>query len=156
MANNDPAACYPCGVLGLGATVETNRRKIPADAFFRGLLETALEEGELITRVHLPIAERAIYLKFPNPASRFSIVGVFVRKDDAGVRVAVTGAGPCVFRVRQMEDALAERFQPGSVSAIRVPSEQLISDVHGSPAFRSYLITELVKKAVALLNRPGG
>ncbi|HTE82217.1 MAG TPA: xanthine dehydrogenase family protein subunit M, partial [Reyranella sp.] len=107
VANNDPAADYPAAVVALNATVTTNSRKITADDFFKGLFETALEDGELITAISFPKADKAGYMKFPNPASRYAMVGVFVAKTASGVRVAVTGAGPCVFRVKAMEDALS-------------------------------------------------
>ena len=112
LANNDPAACYPAAVLGLGATVHTDRRSIAADDFFTGLYETALEVGEVITSVSFPVPEKAAWQKFKQPASRFSLVGVFVSKGSAGVRVAVTGAGACVFRASAIESALSGSWTP--------------------------------------------
>src|SRR5204863_1377833 len=113
LANNDPAADYPAAVLGLGATITTNKRKIEADKFFKGLYETALEAGELITSVSFPSPKRAAYMKFKNPASRFAIVGVFVADFGGGkVRVGVTGAGPSAFRQAEMEKALSAKFAP--------------------------------------------
>ena len=149
ISNNDPAADYPAAVVGLGATVETNKRKIPADSFFKGLFETALEPGEIVTAVSFPVPEKAGYSKFPNPASRYAIVGVMVAKTKGGVRVAVTGAGPCVFRVAAMEKALAAKFSPDAVAAIKVPSTNLNSDIHASAEYRAHLVTVMAKRAVA-------
>ena len=112
IAHSDPAACYPAGVLGLGATIHTSTRQIAADAYFKGLYETALAPGELITAVSFPKPEKAAWVKFKQPASRFSIVGVFVAKTSGGVRVTVTGAGSCAFRVKALEDRLNSRFAP--------------------------------------------
>jgi aerobic carbon-monoxide dehydrogenase medium subunit len=148
LANNDPAADYPAGALGLGATIETNKRKIAADDFFKGLYETALGKGEIITRVSFPIPKRAAYMKFKNPASRYAIVGVFVADFGSSVRVAVTGAGPCAFRVAQMEKALAAKFAPESVASIRVPEKGLNSDLHAKADYRAHLITVMARRAV--------
>ncbi|MCX8006236.1 MAG: xanthine dehydrogenase family protein subunit M [Burkholderiaceae bacterium] len=149
LANNDPAADYPAAVLGLGATVQTNQRQIAADDFFQGLYETALSPGELITAVHFPIPEKAAYVKFKQPASRYALVGVFVAKTGGGVRVAVTGAGPCVFRVKALEDALAKNFAPAACDGITVPASGLNGDIHGSAEYRAHLIPVLAKRAVA-------
>ena len=149
LANNDPAACYPAAVLGLGATVRTNKRTIAADDFFKGLYETALQDDEIITAVGFPVPQRAAYIKFRNPASLFAIVGVFVSQGGNGVRVAVTGAGPCVFRVAAMEQALAGDFSADAVKDIAVPAAQLNSDLHASAEYRSHLITVLAGRAVA-------
>jgi aerobic carbon-monoxide dehydrogenase medium subunit len=148
LANNDPAADYPAGVLGLGATVVTNKRKIAADEFFKGLYETALQKGEIITSVSFPVPKRAAYMKFKNPASRYAIVGVFVADFGSGVRVAVTGAGPCAFRVAQMEKALAGRFAPESVADIKMPEKGLNSDLHAKADYRAHLITVMARRAV--------
>jgi carbon-monoxide dehydrogenase medium subunit len=148
LANNDPAADYPAAVLGLGATVITDRRRIEADKFFKGLYETALEPGELITAVSFPVAKRAGYTKFKNPASRFAIVGVFVAETASGVRVAVTGAGPCAFRVPEMEKALAAKFAPEAVASISVKADGLNNDLHASPEYRAHLLTVMAKRAV--------
>ena len=121
VANNDPAACYPSAVLGLGATVRTTRRKIAADDFFTGLFSTALEEGELITAISFPIPSKAAYIKFKQPASRFALVGVCVAQTDSGVRVAVTGGGNGVFRHAGLEQALTKAFTPESVCATKTP-----------------------------------
>ena len=149
VANNDPAADYPAAVLGLGATIKTTKRVIDADSFFTGMFSTALEDGEIVTEVSFPIPERAAYKKFPNPASRYALVGVFVAKTKAGVRVAVTGAGPCVFRVPPMEAALAKSFAPDSVAKIAIPRDELNSDIHGSSEYRAHLVTVMAKRAVA-------
>jgi carbon-monoxide dehydrogenase medium subunit len=148
LANNDPAADYPAAVLGLGATVVTSKRKIEADKFFKGLYETALEPGEIITSVSFPAAKRAAYAKFKNPASRFAIVGVFVAETASGVRVAVTGAGPVVFRVPEMEKALAAKFAPESVAAVKVKADGLNTDLHASAEYRAHLVTVMAKRAV--------
>ncbi len=148
LANSDPAADYPAAVLGLGATVVTNKRKIEADKFFKGLYETALEPGELITSVVFPAPKRAAYQKFKNPASRFAIVGVFVADFGGSVRVAVTGAGPCAFRQADMEKALAAKFAPDSVASIKVKPDGLNKDLHASPEYRAHLISVMAKRAV--------
>ena len=149
LANNDPAACYPAAVLGLGAIITTNKRKIAADDFFKGLFETALETGELITAVTFPSAKRAGYIKFKNPASRFALVGVFVAETSSGVRVAVTGAASCVFRVPAIEKALTAKFDPDAVPADTVKADALNSDLHGSAEYRAHLITVMTRRAVA-------
>jgi carbon-monoxide dehydrogenase medium subunit len=149
LANSDPAADYPAAVLGLGATITTNKRKIEADKYFKGLFETALEPGELITSVSFPVPKRAAYMKFKNPASRFALVGVFVADFGAGkVRVAVTGAGPCAFRQAEMEKALASKFAPDAVASIKVKQDGLNNDLHASPEYRAHLITVMAKRAV--------
>jgi carbon-monoxide dehydrogenase medium subunit len=148
IAHNDPAADYPAGVLGLGATVVTNKRKIAADDFFKGLYETALGKGEIIEQVAFPIPKRAAYMKFKNPASRFAIVGVFVADFGGNVRVAVTGAGACAFRVAAMEKALASKFAPESVANIAVPEKGLNSDLHAKADYRAHLITVMARRAV--------
>lgn len=149
IANNDPAACYPSAVLALNATVRTDRRSIAADQFFKGLYETALAPGEIITAVQFPVPEKAGYVKFRQPASRFALVGVFVAKTAGGVRVAVTGAGPCVFRVKALEDKLTAKFAPESCDGVSVPADGLNNDLHGSAEYRAHLITVLAKRAVA-------
>jgi carbon-monoxide dehydrogenase medium subunit len=148
LANNDPAADYPAAVLGLGATISTNKRKIEADKFFKGLYETALEEGELITSVSFPAPKRAAYVKFKNPASRFALVGVFVADFGGKVRVAVTGAGPCVFRQAEMEKALSAKFAPEAVANVKVSDNGLNNDLHASPEYRAHLITVMARRAV--------
>lgn len=148
LANSDPAADYPAAVLGLGATIITNKRKIEADKFFKGLYETALEPAELITSVSFPAPKRAAYMKFKNPASRFALVGVFVADFGGNVRVAVTGAGPCAFRQADMEKSLAAKFAPESVASIKVKPDGLNNDLHASPEYRAHLITVMAKRAV--------
>ena len=149
IANNDPAADYPAGVLALGATVHTNKRKIAAADFFTGMYETALQPGEIITSVSFPLPKRAGYAKFKNPASRYAIVGVFVAETANGVRVAVTGAGPCVFRVPELEKALGSRFSADAVANIKVAAAGLKSDMHASAEYRAHLVTVMAKRAVA-------
>jgi len=149
IANADPAADYPAAVLGLGATVHTNTRTIEADDFFTSFFETALEPNELITAVSFPIPKRAAYMKFPNPASRYAIVGVMVSEGDDGVRLAVTGAGSSVFRVTEMEQALAGDFAPETVERIDVSADGLNEDLHASAVYRAHLITVMAKRAVA-------
>ena len=148
VANNDPAADYPAAVVGLGATVITNKRKISADEFFKGMYETALQSGEIITAISFPVPKRAAYMKFKNPASRYAIVGVFVAESGGGVRVAVTGAAPSVFRVPEMEMALAAKFAPESVANIKVSDANLNSDLHAKADYRAHLITVMAKRAV--------
>ena len=148
VANNDPAADYPAGVVALNATVITNKRKIEADKFFKGMYETALDQGELITAISFPIPKRAAYMKFKNPASRYAIVGVFVADFGNAVRVAVTGAAAGVFRVADMEKALGTKFAPESVASIKVPDTDLNSDMHAKADYRAHLITVMACRAV--------
>ena len=150
LANNDPAACYPAAVLGLGATVHTNQRKISADDFFVGVYTTALNEGEVITAVSFPIPEKAGWQKFKQPASRFSLVGVFVAKTAGGVRVAVTGAGANgVFRASGLEAQLAGNYSAAALAGATVPADTLNSDLHGSAEYRAALIPVLAGRAIA-------
>lgn len=149
LANNDPAADYPAAVLGLDATIKTDRRRIPADSFFTGMFSTALEDGEIVTAVEFPIPEIAAYMKFLNPASRYALAGVFVARTPHGVRVAVTGAAPCVFRQAEMELALGKDFRPEAVASIKVASDRLNSDIHASAEYRAHLVTVMAKRAVA-------
>jgi aerobic carbon-monoxide dehydrogenase medium subunit len=153
IANNDPAADYPAAVVALNATVTTNTGKYTADGFFKGLFETALADGELITSVSFPKAEKAAYMKFPNPASRYAMVGVFVAKTAGGVRVAVTGAGPCVFRARAMEEALARNFSSDAIKDIKVSADGLNSDIHGSAEYRAHLVGVMARRAVDSANK---
>ena len=148
LANADPAACYPAAVLGLGATVHTSSRSIAGEAFFTGLYATALEPGELLTAVTFPLPQRAAYVKFKQPASRFALVGVFVAQGKDGVRVAVTGAKDCVFRVSEIEAALAGQFAPAAAKACAVLAQGLLSDLHASAAYRAAMIPVLAARAV--------
>lgn len=149
IANADPAADYPAGVVGLNATVKTNKRSIAADDFFKGLYETALEPGELITAVSFPTPQRAAYVKYKQPASRFALVGVFVAQTAGGVRVAVTGAAGSVFRCKPLEDALAKSFTPEAAKAVKVSAAGLNADLHGSAAYRAAMISVMASRAVA-------
>ena len=149
LANNDPAADYPAAVVGLGATIQTNKRKIAADDFFKGLYETALAADEIITAVSFPIPKKAAYVKFPQPASRFALVGVFVAQASGGVRVAVTGAASHVHRSKAIEDALAKNFTPDAAKAVKIPAANLNNDLHGSPEYRAHLVSVLAGRAVA-------
>ncbi len=149
LANSDPAADYPAAALGLGATIATNTRTIAADDFFKGLFQTALKDGEIITSVSFPVVEKAGWVKFKQPASRFAIVAVFVAKTGAGVRVAVTGAGACAFRCKPLEDALGKNFSPATCDGVSVASTGLNSDIHGSAEYRASLIPVITKRAVA-------
>jgi carbon-monoxide dehydrogenase medium subunit len=153
VANSDPAADYPAGVVGLDAVVETDRRRIAADDFFKGLFETALEPGEIITAVRFKVPDRAHYLKFRHPASGYAVVGVMVAQFGPKVRVAVTGAGPCVFRVREMEEALEKKFAPESVAGISVPADTLMGDIHCSAEYRAHLVTVFARRAVEALTQ---
>ncbi|MDX5349606.1 MAG: xanthine dehydrogenase family protein subunit M [Paracoccaceae bacterium] len=150
LANNDPAACYPSVVLASGATVVTNTRKIAADDYFQGLFTTALHDGEIITSVVFPIPEKAAYVKFEQPASRFALTGVFVAKYAGGVRVAVTGASQDgVFRWREAEAALSADFSPAAISGLAMESRDMIVDLHGTAAYRANLVKVLTGRAVA-------
>jgi len=149
ISNNDPAADYPAGLVGLGATVVTNKRKIAADDFFKGLFETALESGEIVTAVSFPKPDKAGYAKFPQPASRFALVGVFVSKAGNNVRVAVTGAGPKVFRQADMEKALAGNFSADAIKGVKVSASGLNNDIHGSAEYRAHLVGVMARRAVA-------
>ncbi len=149
IANADPAADYPGGLVGLGATVRTNKREIAADDFFTGMFETALAEDEIVTAVAFPVPDKAAYAKFANPASRYAIVGVLVSQGAGGVRVAVTGAGPSVFRVTEMEQALASNFSAAAIEGIAVPADGLNSDIHASAEYRAHLVGVMARRAVA-------
>ncbi len=149
VSNNDPAADYPAALVALGATVRTNEREIAAEDFFVGMFETALEANELVVSVRFPIPQKSAYMKFRNPASRYAIVGVYVAKTAGGVRVAVTGAGPVVVRLPDFEAALDARFAPEAVAGLKVPPDDLNSDLHASSEYRAHLITVMAKRAVA-------
>jgi carbon-monoxide dehydrogenase medium subunit len=149
ISNNDPAADYPAAVVALAASVHTTKREIPADNFFTGIFETALEPAEIVTSVRFPKPQAACYQKFRNPASRYAIVGVFVARTGSGVRVAVTGAGPVVFRVPEMEAALARSFTPDAIKEITIPEDGLNSDIHASAEYRAHLVGVMARRAVA-------
>jgi carbon-monoxide dehydrogenase medium subunit len=148
ICNNDPAADYPAALVALGATVKTDRRSLAAEDFFTGMFETALELDEIVTAVSFPIPEKAAYAKFPNPASRYAVVGVFVARTGGATRVAVTGAGPQVFRSSEMEAALGGSFSPTALDGLKLPADGLNSDIHASAAYRAHLITVMAKRAV--------
>lgn len=151
IANNDPAADYPAAMLALGATIVTNKREIAADDFFTGLFETALADDEIVTHVRVPVPQKSSYAKFPNPASRYAMAGVFVAKGaDGAPRVAVTGAGADgVFRSSAMEQALSANWSPDAVAGIAVDASDLLGDLHGSAEYRANLVTVMAKRAVA-------
>jgi carbon-monoxide dehydrogenase medium subunit len=151
IANNDPAADYPAGLLALGATVKTNKRSISADDFFKGLFTTALADGEIITAVSFPIPAKAGYAKFPHPASRFALTGVFVAKTKGGdVRVAVTGASQSgVMRVAAMESALKANWSAAALDTLKISAAGLLADIHGSADYRANLIKVMAQRAVA-------
>ncbi len=148
VANNDPAADYPSACLGLGATIHTNARTIKAADFFTGMFSTALQDGEVITAIEFPIPKKAGYAKFPNPASRYAMVGVFAADTADGPRVAVTGAGAGVFRASTLETALGKGFASASLAGASVPAKDLNSDLHASSEYRAHLITVMAKRAV--------
>ncbi|MQX37054.1 FAD binding domain-containing protein [Roseospira navarrensis] len=149
IANADPAADYPAAVVGLGATIHTNTRTIAGDDYFQDLFTTALDENELITAVSFPIPQAAAYEKVANPASGYAVVGVMVAKTAGGVRVGVTGAGPCAFRATAIEDALARSFTPEAAKGVAMPADGMNSDIHASAAYRAALISVLASRAVA-------
>ena len=150
LANNDPSACYPAAVLAIGATIHTDKRAIAADDYFQGMFTTALEPGELITKVVFPIPAKSNYEKFRNPASRYAMVGVFVAVGPHGTRVAITGASQSgVFRHTAMEQALATNFAPDAIAAVKTPADGLNSDIHASAEYRSHLIGVMAKRAIA-------
>jgi len=149
IANNDPAACYPAAVLATGATVVTNSREIAADDFFEGMFSTALDEGEIITAVRVPIPEAAAYAKFEQPASRFALTAAFVAKYAAGVRVAITGASEeGVFRWTEAESALSGNFSPAALDGLSLPAEGMIGDMHGTPEYRAHLCAVMTRRAL--------
>ena len=153
IANNDPAADYPAALLALGATIVTNSREIAADKFFKGLFETALDDGEIVTAVKFTAPAKAGYAKFPNPASRYAITGVFVASTKDGVRAAVTGSGESgVFRSKEIEAALSKSFAPAALDGVKIAADGLMGDIHASPEYRANLIVVMAKRAVAQAN----
>ena len=149
IANNDPAADYPSACLALNATIHTSKRKIQADKFFKGMFETDLKKGELIETIEFEVPEKSAYAKFPNPASRYAVVGVYVAKLKKEVRVAITGAASCVFRCKPLEDALSSNFSPASIDKTSISSKELNSDIHASAEYRAHIIKVMAKKAVS-------
>jgi carbon-monoxide dehydrogenase medium subunit len=152
VANNDPAADYPSAVLGLGATVVTSKRSIAADDFFQGMFATALEEGEIIVRIEFPLPKRAAYSKFHHPASGYAMAGVFVAQTAAGVRVAVTGAGPGVFRWKEAEAALAKGLKPAALEGVKLDSREFNNDMHADRDYRANLVRVMAKRALTKLS----
>ena len=149
IANNDPAADYPSACLALNATIHTSKRKIPADKFFKGIFETDLKKGELIESVEFEVPEKSSYAKFPNPASRYAIVGVYVAKLKKGVRVAITGVESCVFRCKKLEDALSSNFSASAIDSVNISSKGFNADIHASAEYRAHIIKVMAKKAVS-------
>ncbi|MBZ8119329.1 xanthine dehydrogenase family protein subunit M [Roseovarius sp. LXJ103] len=150
LANNDPSACYPAAALASGAIIVTNKREIGADDYFLGMFETALDEGEIITEVKFQVPERAAYMKFEQPASRFALVGVFVAKYADGVRVAVTGASEAgVFRWSEAEAALSANFAASALEGLSLSGDGMIGDLHGTGAYRAHLVAVMTKRSVA-------
>lgn len=151
VANNDPAADYPAAVLALGATVITTRREIAAEDYFQGMFATALEPGEIVVRLSFPIPQRAAYAKFPHPASGYAMAGVFIAGTANGVRVAVTGAGPGVFRWPDAEAALAKNMNPAALDALVLAADDLNEDLHAPREYRAHLVKVMAQRAVAAL-----
>lgn len=152
VSNSDPAADYPAAVLGLGATISTDRREIAADDFFTDMFQTALEPGEILGSIRFPKPRRAAYAKFPNPASRYAVAGVMVAETAWGVRVAVTGAGPCAFRAQALEAALATDFSPAALEGLSVDASEFNEDLHATPEYRAHLVMVMAKRAVAAIS----
>ena len=148
LANNDPSADYPAAVLALGGMIITNKQNISADNFFVDMFETALDEDEIITRINFPVADLSAYAKFPNPVSRYAIAGVFVSKTSNEVRLAITGAGPMVFRSLDLEAALSKEFSAAAIKNITIPADDLNTDIHASGEYRAHLISVMAKRAV--------
>ena len=148
VSNNDPAADYPAAVLGLGATIHTSKRKIAADDFFLGMFTTALDADEILTAIEFPIVDKAGYAKMKNPASRYVMAGVFVSKSGGTVRVAVNGAGPCVFRQADMEKALTANWSADAVAGVKQDPDGLNGDIHGSAEYRAHLVGVMAKRAI--------
>ncbi|MAY62487.1 MAG: carbon monoxide dehydrogenase [Rhizobiales bacterium] len=156
VANNDPAADYPSAVLALGAEIVTSKRTIPADDFFLGMFETALEPGEIIVRFRFPIPDMAGYAKFASPASRYALAGVFVARTGEAVRAVVTGVGPCVFRPADVENALSREFAPHALDRISIDSTDFMSDIHADKDYRAHLAVVMAKRAVKAALEEGG
>ena len=148
VANSDPAADYPAAVVGLGATVHTNERTIGGDEFFQDLFETALKPAELVTRIDFPVPSRAAYQKFPNPASRYAVVGVLIADFAGQIRVGVTGAGPCAFRATRIEDVLNQNLSLTALDDVEVPDAGFNSDLHASAEYRAHLVKVMASRAL--------
>lgn len=148
VANSDPAADYPAAVIGLGATVVTQEREIAGDDYFQDLFETALEPGDIITRIDFPVPTRAAYRKFPNPASRYAVVGVLIADFAGQIRVGVTGAGPCAFRATGIEEVLNEHLDPSAIDGVEVPDAGFNSDLHASAEYRAHLVKVMAKRTL--------
>ncbi len=153
LANSDPAADYPAAVLGLDAVIQTNERQIAADDYFKGLFETALHAGEIITSVRFTAPDQAHYLKFRHPASGYAVVGVMVARHKGKVRVAVTGAGPCAFRVAEMETALEKNFAPAAIANMKIPAADLLGDIHCSAEYRAHLVAVHARRCVEAMTK---
>ena len=149
IANNDPAADYPSACLALNATIHTNKRKIPANKFFKGMFETDLKKGELIESVEFEVPEKSAYAKFPNPASRYALVGVYIAKLKNEVRVAVTGVESCVFRCKKLEDILSKNFSSSAIDDVNISSKGFNVDIHASAEYRAHIIKVMAKKAIS-------
>ena len=148
IANNDPSADYPSACIALDATIHTNERKIEASKFFKGMFETALKKGELIEAIEFKVPEKSSYQKHPNPASRYAVVGVYIAKHKSGVRVAVTGAKPCVYNDNDLSKALDSDFSASSIAGMKLKSSDMNSDIHASAEYRANLVVIQAKKAV--------
>ena len=148
IANNDPAADYPSACIALNAVIHTSNRKIDAEKFFRGMFETCLKSGEIIESIEFKIPQKSNYQKYPNPASRYAIVGVYVAKHKSGVNVAVTGAKSCVYNDKEMAKALSSNFSSSSIDGMDLDSSEMNSDMHASADFRASLVVTQAKKAV--------
>ena len=149
IANNDPAADYPSACLALNAIIHTSKRKIQADKFFKGMFETDLKKGEIIETVEFEVPEKSGYAKFPNPASRYAIVGVYVAKFKTEIRVAVTGVASCVFRCKKLEDVLSSNFSTSAIDSVNISSKGFNADIHASAEYRAHIIKVMAKKAVS-------
>jgi len=149
IANNDPAADYPSACMALNGIIHTNKRKISADKFFKGMFETDLKKGELIEAIEFEVPEKSAYAKYPNPASRYALVGVYVAKLKKEIRVAVTGAGSSVFRSKEIESALSSNFSPSAIDNVSISSNGLNSDIHASADYRAHIIKVMARKAVS-------
>lgn len=148
VANSDPAADYPAAVIGLGATVHTSARSIAADHYFEDLFETALEPGEIVTRIDFPVPDRAAYRKFPHPASRYAVVGVLIADFGGDIRVGITGAGPCAFRGTAIEQALNGSLAPDALQGVEVPDAGFNSDLFASAEYRAHLVKVMARRAL--------